>query len=216
MPDDRPDIRLSRKERERERTRRDILDAALQVFGQAGYHQACMEDVAREAGFSTGALYNYFRNKEDIFVSLVRRVFGELESQFTSALEKPGSFHDGLQQFLDTVAEFSEHNIVAFRFMMAAEAQPPVASEQLHKDMIGGFFRMIDALSGLMERGIDEGALREQDPNIAAHAMMALLGHFLRGWVMSQAEDPPRPVQEFMEMVRTHFLYGAAVPIEDK
>lgn len=215
MNNDRPDVRMSRKERERERTRRDILDAALKIFAQAGYHQANMGDVARESGFSTGALYNYFQNKEDIYVSLVRRVFGEMESQFFVALQQPRSFREGLQQYLDTVGEFSERNIVAFRFMMAAEAQPPVACKELHADMIAGFFRMIEALSELMELGIAEGALREQDPQNAAHALMALTGHFLRGWVMTQSEDPPRPIQQFMEMVQTYFLYGAAVPGED-
>ncbi|MCB9577217.1 MAG: TetR/AcrR family transcriptional regulator [Polyangiaceae bacterium] len=48
-----------------------ILEAAERAFLGAGYHQAKMSDVAREAGVSIGTLYNYFDSKEQVFSSLV-------------------------------------------------------------------------------------------------------------------------------------------------
>lgn len=61
--------RLSRKEA-KARTRALLLDAAAKVFAHNGYAGASVDDVAEEAGFSTGALYSNFAGKEDLFLAL--------------------------------------------------------------------------------------------------------------------------------------------------
>ena len=69
--------RLSRDERKAE-TRTALLDAASRVFARRGYHAAAVDEVAEEAGFSTGALYSNFDGKEDLFLALLQR---EIERQ---------------------------------------------------------------------------------------------------------------------------------------
>jgi AcrR family transcriptional regulator len=49
--------------------RRRIVDAALRVFAEKGYHGATMQDVVRESGLSVGAIYTYFRGKDELFVA---------------------------------------------------------------------------------------------------------------------------------------------------
>ena len=56
-----------------------ILDAAVSVFAIYGYRRASMEDIAREAGMSRAALYQYFRNKEDILVHGIQSYFDATE-----------------------------------------------------------------------------------------------------------------------------------------
>lgn len=60
------------------RTRIRILTAARQVFARVGYVTLVMGDVAKEAGVSMGALYRYFRNKDDLFLSLIGDIHNEL------------------------------------------------------------------------------------------------------------------------------------------
>jgi AcrR family transcriptional regulator len=60
---------LTRKERQ-ERTRELLVAAASRVFARRGYHQATVEEIAAEAGFSTGAVYSNFSGKEELFLSL--------------------------------------------------------------------------------------------------------------------------------------------------
>lgn len=55
-----------------------ILDAALQVFSARGYHETRLEDIAASAGFSKAALYNYYQDKEEIFLSLAIREYERL------------------------------------------------------------------------------------------------------------------------------------------
>lgn len=69
--------RRSREERKAE-TRAALLDAAGRVFARRGYHAASVDEVAAEAGYSTGALYSNFEGKEDLFLALLQR---EIEQQ---------------------------------------------------------------------------------------------------------------------------------------
>ncbi len=58
-------------ERRREMTRQHLLEAAAVVFTQKGFHGSSLEEVASRAGFSKGAVYWHFKNKEDLFLALI-------------------------------------------------------------------------------------------------------------------------------------------------
>ena len=67
-------------ERRRQQTRDHLLAAAAQVFAERGFHGASLDAVAAAAGFSKGAVYSNFKNKEDLFLAL-------LESAYTREME---------------------------------------------------------------------------------------------------------------------------------
>jgi len=56
----------------KEEARTRILTAANQVFGEKGYRQATMDDVAKKLGVSKGALYLYFASKEELFEAIAQ------------------------------------------------------------------------------------------------------------------------------------------------
>ena len=64
--------RMSRAER-KEMTRELLLDAAIEVFAEKGYHGASLDDVAEAAGFTKGAVYSNFTRKSDLFRALCER-----------------------------------------------------------------------------------------------------------------------------------------------
>jgi AcrR family transcriptional regulator len=67
-----------------------ILDAAFHAFAAYGYRKATMEDVARAAGLSRTALYQHWRNKEDLFRRLAERYFAAAEAALRAELARPG------------------------------------------------------------------------------------------------------------------------------
>jgi AcrR family transcriptional regulator len=58
-------------ERRRQQTRDYLLEAAAQVFAERGFHGASLDEVAAAAGFTKGAVYSNFKNKEDLFLALL-------------------------------------------------------------------------------------------------------------------------------------------------
>jgi TetR/AcrR family transcriptional regulator len=64
-------VKVSRKERELQRHRWEILRVALKMFSESGFHGVTMQDIARESEFAVGTLYKFFNNKEDLYGALL-------------------------------------------------------------------------------------------------------------------------------------------------
>jgi AcrR family transcriptional regulator len=66
-----------------------ILAAAIKVFAKKGFDRATIKDIAKEAGVAEGSIYNYFKNKADLLISIPRRRL-EPTLETVGALEHPG------------------------------------------------------------------------------------------------------------------------------
>jgi AcrR family transcriptional regulator len=75
------------QERRRELTRAHLLAAAAQVFAERGYHGATLDEVARVAGFTKGAVYSNFKNKDDLFLALFKANYDREMAQLMATLE---------------------------------------------------------------------------------------------------------------------------------
>ena len=78
--------RISRAQR-KEMTRELLLDAAIEVFAEKGYHGASLDDVADAAGFTKGAVYSNFTRKSDLFRALLEREAGRAADARRQAIE---------------------------------------------------------------------------------------------------------------------------------
>src|ERR1700730_10073722 len=85
--------RLTR-EQSRANTRERLLRAARSVFARSGFHGASVEEIAAEAGFSTGALYSNFTGKEDLFLVLMEREINEHAREISEAVRTRVSMAD--------------------------------------------------------------------------------------------------------------------------
>lgn len=86
-----------------EQTRQRILDTALQLFATKGYERTTLREIAAEAGYSLGLTYRYFTRKEELVLSLYRRLALELEQQV--AVLAPVSLADRFQRTI--LAQFA-------------------------------------------------------------------------------------------------------------
>lgn len=99
----------------REQTVRDtkvgiILDAARAVFARKGFYETRLEDIAEAAGFSKASLYNYFENKEVIFLNLVKREHERLVHLVKEKIDVAGSWENNLKASLTLIFSlFGEH-----------------------------------------------------------------------------------------------------------
>jgi len=115
-----------------QRTRHRILDAALRVFGDVGLHQGSVERIAREAGCSRAAFYQYFADKDDV----LRHLGGQLRLHLDAAVAWLGAVtpdHDGWQALRDLLARWAEvharHSPVFDAFPTLVEVDPQFASD---------------------------------------------------------------------------------------
>lgn len=86
----------------REESRKNILDAALELFGERGYHTTSISQIARKAGTSQGLLYNYFDGKSHLLEEIYKIGFAELE-RYIDELENRQLTRTKLTKYLESV-----------------------------------------------------------------------------------------------------------------
>jgi len=117
----------------REERKHQILDAALHVFAEDSYHGASMSAVAKRAKVSKGLIYNYFKSKEEILVSLVVDVFDEVMIQLDLNLDKPLD-KDGFIKVIEKSVDEVVKNPQRWKLYMSLSFQPdvtPILMEQM-------------------------------------------------------------------------------------
>lgn len=101
------------QEAKSERSRGQILDAALELFSRRGYRGTSMRDIARAADLSTGNVYHHFRDKEEVFETLLGQYWDAIRSPdfpFNKALAS-GAFPDDLE----ALARAAKESVEAWR-----------------------------------------------------------------------------------------------------
>jgi AcrR family transcriptional regulator len=169
-----------------------ILDAARKVFAEKGFHEARLEEIAVQAGFSKAALYNYYSDKESIFLSLANRDFDRLLDVLKNNLTPQAKFIDLLEKNVLTVLSFfGEHvaiMLAADNFRSAEKANVEKLSEY-HEKLFSQFKKkyayIIDILNETIKSAKQTGEiLCELDDQIISRYIISIVRGTLFDWRM--------------------------------
>jgi AcrR family transcriptional regulator len=98
--------RESRKERERKMHVQEILDATARLIAKKGISNISMDEIALEAGFGKGTLYNYFKSKQDLIWCLINHLFDEYKHMVEESLNSRQPFRAKLKTILEKSLEY--------------------------------------------------------------------------------------------------------------
>ena len=150
-------------------SRRNILDAARQVFFRDGFMEANLDEVASLAGVAKGTLYRYFENKAELYVAVLA-VNGELfEQKMRHAVSYVGddgaSPSDQIRQVGRFYFEHWMHNPDYFQIFWAIENQSVIGElpEEVIEEVMRLWETCVGVLAGIVQRGVDEGHFRDCD-----------------------------------------------------
>jgi AcrR family transcriptional regulator len=107
--------------------RQRIVDAAIEVFGEMGYQRATVQDVVRASGLSVGAVYTYFKNKEELFLVACACEVDRQKADLRLRMAELGPVTDRLRAAIDwavntTVEGNTEKSVRAHAWMVADES----------------------------------------------------------------------------------------------
>jgi AcrR family transcriptional regulator len=174
-------------QRRKTETRQGLLAAAYRVFGQKGYAQATVDDVAAAAGVSKGAVYHHFESKEDLFRALLEDHGHELDAMAEVA-RRARSFADLVR---GVVRVWIDHYRSDPLFVpLSLESRLAATREPWAREIVAEFWAQLRALiTGLLGIGKDAGFVRSDlDVEMAA----TLLFGVLDGACLQSAIDPAR------------------------
>ncbi|MCJ7806349.1 MAG: TetR family transcriptional regulator [Clostridia bacterium] len=160
-----------------------ILEAAVKTFARTGYHRTRVADIAHEAGVADGTVYIYFKNKEDVLISL----FQDLMIRFV----------DELQSELVQCQDANEKLALIINYHLTTLANKPdqakvtqIEFRQIDQTINAGISKPLMSYFQLIEEVIDEGKeqnLYRQNLNTrtARKVVFGAIDEVVTCWVMS-------------------------------
>jgi AcrR family transcriptional regulator len=196
--------RLSRDER-KAGTRAALLDAAGRVFARRGFHAAGVDEVAAEAGFSTGALYSNFEGKEDLFLALLQREIGRQAEGVARAVGQRRTLDERARGGAEYWIEFLDREpqlVLLFMEFWAYAVRNPDVRERFaarYAEVRASLARIIEA--GARELGVELA----RPPEHLATAIDALAD----GFALQKLADPDSVPDELFADALAMLLEGA-------
>jgi len=169
------------------KTKAKILDAAMRVFSTNGYSGANIRAIAKAAGISIGGVYLYFRNKEELYLNLIKDRIEEQVLMTKEAVTSAGSPEDGLRAFLNLHLQYGIKNKELILINIREHGFA------FGRDVKRKFLRsQTELLMNILSEGIADKVFRECNTEEASRIIMATL----RGIVLSIVLEGERVITE--------------------
>ncbi|HEY2398404.1 MAG TPA: TetR/AcrR family transcriptional regulator [Solirubrobacteraceae bacterium] len=196
------------REQSKANTRERLLVAARSVFASHGFHGASVEEIASEAGFSTGALYSNFDGKEDLFLVLMEREIDEHAREIADAVSVRRSVSEratgGARQWMTMIEREPEVLLLFMEFwaygVRDAGVRPKVAAR---------FAQVRELLTRLIADSASEFDL---ELDIPAEQLAVAIDALADGIARQKLADPDAVPDDLMGRVLSLLLAGATRP----
>ncbi len=164
--------------------RRRILDAAVQVFAARGFYNARVSDIAKEAGVADGTIYLYFKNKDDLLISLFEDRMEVIIADFRRKLTGTDSARDQLRIFVETHLQMVADQPSLAEVLTVELRQ---SSKFMREYKAPKFQEYLGLLEEVVERGRQTGEFRRDlDPRITRRVLFGALDEVSLYWVSTR------------------------------
>jgi AcrR family transcriptional regulator len=164
-----------------EETRARILQASSDLFARNGYDATGVAEICQAAGVSKGAFYHHFSTKQSVFVALLDEWLSELDTQMQRIMTQAGDVPHGMIAITSLTREIfaraSGQLPMFLEFWRESSHNPLVWNTTIEP-----YRRYTGLFASAIQRGVEEGSLRDVNPKSAARVVVALaLGLILQG-----------------------------------
>ena len=161
---------------------RQIIDAAVEVIAQNGFHASQVSKIAKKANVADGTIYLYFKNKEDILVSVFREKMGTFISKTTEAIKSDEKATDKLLTLIRMHYEqLSKNPYLAIVTQLELRQSKP----ELRKEINEVFKSYLDIIDEIVKQGIEEKTIRHDiNLQLVRQMVFGTLDETVTTWVM--------------------------------
>lgn len=165
---------LPRREREKNKHKEEILEAALRLFSEKGFHNVSMQEIAEKSEFGVGTIYNFFESKEALFEELMKNSAEQTIREFSEILDGPGSEKERLSAFIRQLPEFQEKHGELIKLYISEYGIKGLKLSKI-RDESKSHEAINSKLAQLVEQGINKGLFRPVDPAITAKSLASII-----------------------------------------
>ena len=177
---------MKRTKEEAAVTRATLLKAALSVFSAKGYAAATLDDVAKAAKVTRGAIYWHFKSKADLYNTLIQEFSARGAAVVQQAVAEGGTLIEVLRRVFVRQCALIEEDKEARAVMELALFKTGLNPELQtgRKKQVEAGSALLEGLTGAMQQGIAQGVLRNDlDPADMARAFLAFENGIIQLWL---------------------------------
>ncbi|RXJ02754.1 TetR/AcrR family transcriptional regulator [Anaerobacillus alkaliphilus] len=152
--------------------RQQIIEAAKQCIVAKGLPHFSIKDIAKEAKLSTGVIYHYFENKDDLLVDVLKSSFSETEQLVQKNVDQATSYHEKIQAYLETVAEVPDQNPDFYLILLNYLSQAPY-NDELKRVISRFFLNLGEFIEGILKIGFKEGVIKKVETKPVANLILS-------------------------------------------
>jgi AcrR family transcriptional regulator len=190
-------------------TKARIAQVARREFARRGFDATSIRQIVAEARVTKPVLYYYFKNKRDLFVSLLEEAVAPLCDEVERIANGDGTPRDRMIHIITAVLRFVEKRPDEFRLLHRAVERREREVQLLAQKY---FRRNFQAISGVLQEGVDRGDFRSLNVPQATFSVIAILVYFLtREHVIDEVLGQRGAWKALMETLHGHILALVAV-----
>lgn len=191
-----------------------ILDAAVQVFAQRGFFQSRVSDIAKEAGVADGTIYLYFKNKDDLLISLFEDRMEGIIATFRGELDQIATPEARLHRFIEMHLALVEEKPQLAEVLTVELRQ---SSKFMREYRAPKFAEYLGILVEILEMGRERGVFRaDLEARILCRVLFGALDEVSLVWSSSRREkyDLGEAAREIWNLCARGLLSSAPVSAE--
>ena len=190
-------------------TKARIEHVARREFARQGFDATSIRQIAAEARITKPVLYYYFKNKRDLFLSLLEEAVAPLCDEVERIAGGGGAPRDRMTRIIAAVLRFAEKRPDEFRLLHRAVERREREVQVLAQKYFRRNFR---AISGVLQEGVDQGDFRSVNVSQATFSVIAILTYYLtREHVIDAILEERGAWKALMETLDSHILALVAV-----
>ncbi len=205
------DRRSSRAERQREQRRRELLDVALRIFAERGYHHTRITDIIDAAGVARGTFYLYFDGKNAIFHALLDDLLAKVRASVVgvSMAGNAPPVHEQLRRSVERILDAFVANPDLTRVVLREAVG---LDSEVDRKLTSFYGRLHRWLADALANGTRLGLLRVADGELAAWAVLGTVKQMVQLLVDgSENASEPRPtISSAADAILDYSLFGLA------
>ncbi|WP_281658309.1 TetR/AcrR family transcriptional regulator [Halobacillus sp. Cin3] len=182
-----------------------IIDAAVEVIAENGYHSSQVSKIAKKAGVADGTIYLYFKNKEDILVSL----FQEKMGQFIEKIEQETTSRQSADEKLHTLIHTHFEQLAADHHLaIVTQLELRQSNKDLRQKINNVLKRYLNVIDQIVEEGVEERLFRNGlDRRLVRQMIFGMMDETVTNWVM---KDQRYNIVDQASEVHSLIIYGLA------
>lgn len=164
-------------------TRDRILNAALDLFSEKGFHLTTVDEIADRAGVGKGTFYRYFSNKETLFNELVRLRLKDLEKRAQSVLDGQDDVLTMITKYLHIYFEFFDSNQHLYRLIVQEQLD---VGDQVRDLYVQKVMRRVPMLKRKIREAAQQGVLKDVNFQTVFYGVMGFIHGVIQKWLAQE------------------------------